>query len=108
MIVNYKTLNQKKLQNALEERFSGPSSSQSLSIEEEWTSFRDTVHSTSFEVLGAAQRKNQDWFDGNDSSIEVLLEKKITYFQYSKVVFLLNQNEKLSIKPNNMFKKSKY
>ena len=64
------------LQNALADNFSGPCSSQSLSIEEEWTSFRDTVHSTSPEVLGAAQRKNQDWFDENDSFMKVLVKKK--------------------------------
>ena len=64
------------LQNALKDKFSGPCSSQSLSIEEEWTSFRDTVHSTSPEVLGTAQKKNQDWFDENDSFMKVLVKKK--------------------------------
>ena len=37
----------------------------------------EILYSLPFKMLGSAQRKNQDWFDENDSSVKLLLEKKI-------------------------------
>ncbi|CAI9727800.1 Hypothetical predicted protein [Octopus vulgaris] len=46
------------------------------SIDEQWESFRDTVHSITLETLGQVTRLNQDWFDENDQEIQKLLEEK--------------------------------
>ena len=46
------------------------------SIEEQWTIFRDTVHNTALEHLGATTRRDQDWFDENDEEIQLLLVEK--------------------------------
>ena len=44
--------------------------------EENWTVFRDTVHSSAVDSLGLVSRKHQDWFDENDEEIQELLEEK--------------------------------
>ena len=44
--------------------------------EENWTVFRDTVHSSAMDSLGPVSRKHQDWFDENDEDIQRLLEEK--------------------------------
>ena len=44
--------------------------------EENWTVFRDTVHSSSMDSLGTVSRKHQDWFDENGEEIQGLLEEK--------------------------------
>ena len=44
--------------------------------EENWTVFRDTVHSSAMDSLGPVSRKHQDWFDENDEEIQGLLEEK--------------------------------
>ena len=44
--------------------------------EENWTVFRDTVHSSAMDSLGPVSRKHQDWFDENDEEIQRLLEEK--------------------------------
>ena len=44
--------------------------------EENWTIFRDTVHSSAMDSLGPVSRKHQDWFDENDEEIQGLLEEK--------------------------------
>ena len=44
--------------------------------EENWTVFRDTVHSLAMDSLGPVSRKHQDWFDENDEEIQGLLEEK--------------------------------
>ena len=44
--------------------------------EENWTDFRDTVHSSAMDSLGQVSRKHQDWFDENDEEIQGLLEEK--------------------------------
>ena len=44
--------------------------------EDDWKSFRDTVHSCSVEVLGYPTHKQQDWFDENDEDIQDLLADK--------------------------------
>ena len=37
-------------------------------VDESWTVFRDTVHSSA--ILGPVSRKHQDWFDENDKEIQ--------------------------------------
>ena len=44
--------------------------------EENWTVFRDIVHSSAIDSLGPVSRKHQDWFDENDEEIQGLLEEK--------------------------------
>ena len=44
--------------------------------EENWTVFRDTVHSSAIDSLGPVSRRHQDWFDENDEEIQGLLEEK--------------------------------
>ena len=44
--------------------------------EENWTVFRDTIHSSAMDSLGPVSRKQQDWFDENDEEIQGLLEEK--------------------------------
>ena len=45
-------------------------------VDESWTVFRDTVHSSSMDFLGPVSRKQQDWFDENDKEIQGLLREK--------------------------------
>ena len=45
-------------------------------LEENWTVFRDAVHSSAMASLGPVSRKHQDWFDENDEEIQGLLEEK--------------------------------
>ena len=45
-------------------------------VDESWTVFRDTIHSSAMDVLGPISRKHQDWFDENDKEIQGLLEEK--------------------------------
>ena len=44
--------------------------------EENWTVFRDTIHSSAMDSLGPVSRKHQDWFDENDEEIQGNLEEK--------------------------------
>ena len=44
--------------------------------EENWTVFRDTVHSSAMDSIEPVSRKRQDWFDENDEEIQGLLEEK--------------------------------
>ena len=64
-----------ELQSALDSKLSSASSSED-GVEEQWKSFRDTLHSTAFEILGPASRNHQDWFDDNDTEIRDMLEEK--------------------------------
>ena len=45
-------------------------------VDESWTVFRDTVHSSAMNSLGPVSRKHQDCFDENDKEIQGLLEEK--------------------------------
>ena len=45
-------------------------------LDENWTVFRDTVHSSAMDSLGQVPRKHQDWFDENDDEFQGLLEEK--------------------------------
>ena len=48
----------------------------SKNLDENWTVFRDTVHSSAMDSLGPVSRKCQDWFDENDEEIQGFLEVK--------------------------------
>ena len=48
----------------------------SKDVDESWTVFRDTIHSSAMDSLGPLCRKHQDWFDENDKEIQGLLEEK--------------------------------
>ena len=45
-------------------------------VDESWTVFRDTAHSSAMDSLEPVSRKHQDWFDENDNEIQGLLEEK--------------------------------
>ena len=45
-------------------------------VDESWTVFRGTVHSSAMDSLGPVSREHQDWFDENDKEIQGLLEEK--------------------------------
>ena len=45
-------------------------------VDENWTVFRDTVHSSAMDSLGSVSRKHQYWFDENDKEIQGLLEEE--------------------------------
>ena len=45
-------------------------------VDESWTVFRDTVHSSAMDSLGPVSRKHQDCLDENDKEIQGLLEEK--------------------------------
>ena len=45
-------------------------------VDESWTIFRDTVHSSAMNFLGPVSRKHQDWFGKNEKEIQGLLEEK--------------------------------
>ena len=45
-------------------------------VDESWTVFRDTVHSSAMDSLGPVSRKHQDCIDENDKEIQGLLEEK--------------------------------
>ena len=45
-------------------------------VDESWTVFRDTIHSSAMDSLGPVYRKHQDWFHENDKEIQGLLEEK--------------------------------
>ena len=41
-----------------------------------WSKFKSEVYDSSVEVLGLKKRKHRDWFNENDSNINVLLERR--------------------------------
>ena len=45
-------------------------------LDENWTVFRDTIHSSAMDSLARVSRKHQDWFDENDEEVQELFEKK--------------------------------
>ena len=45
-------------------------------LDENWTVFRDTFHSSAMDSLGPVSRKHQDWFEENDKEIKGLFEEK--------------------------------
>ena len=54
--------------------------------EQNWTVFRDTVHSSAMDSLGPVSRKHQDWFDENDDEIQRLLEEKHQNTRHTLVI----------------------
>ena len=44
--------------------------------EDNWTVFKDTIHSSAMDSLGPVSRRHQDWFDEHDKEIQGLLEEK--------------------------------
>ena len=44
--------------------------------EENWTVFRETVHTSAMDSLGPVSRNHQGWFDENDEEIQGLVEEK--------------------------------
>ena len=42
-------------------------------LEEKWSSFRDTVYKASFEKLGSVIKRHEDWFDENSSELNTLI-----------------------------------
>ncbi|VDL88043.1 unnamed protein product [Schistocephalus solidus] len=47
-----------------------------ISVENSWCQLRDTIQSTTLDVLGRARPQHKDWLDDNDASINALLIKK--------------------------------
>ena len=45
-------------------------------LDENWTVFRNTVHSLAMDFQRPVSRKHQDWFHENDEGIQGLLEQK--------------------------------
>ena len=45
-------------------------------VDDSWTVFRDTIHSSAMDSLGPVSRKHQDWYDENEKEIQGLLEEK--------------------------------
>ena len=60
----------------------------SEAVDESWTIFRDTVHSSAMDSLGPLSRKHQDWFDENGKELQGLLEEK----QQKQKAYLRNTN----------------
>ena len=54
--------------------------------EENWTVFRDTVHSLAMDSLGPVARKHQDWFGENDEDIQGPLEEKQQNTRHTLVI----------------------
>ena len=44
--------------------------------EDKWNQFKETVTETATSVLGPKKRVHQDWFDENDEAIHALLDEK--------------------------------
>ena len=56
--------------------------------DENWTVFRDTVHSSAMESLEPGSSKHQDWFYENDEEIQGLLEEKYQNHKATRKGFL--------------------
>ncbi|XP_071508585.1 uncharacterized protein [Diadema antillarum] len=85
----------KKLQEHMHNHLADLQLNQS-SIEDQWATFRDAVHSVALECLGPATRHHQDWFDENDAEIQELLDTKHNLLR-------LHQND-----PSSMAKKAAF
>ena len=53
-----------------------PNTDPQADVEAEWARLRDAVYAAATDVVGPVTRKNQDWFDENNSSIQTRLEEK--------------------------------
>ena len=61
-----------KLQDALFEALSTAADS---SVEQEWTSLRDTVYETASQVVGFRTTKHHNWFDDQDAEAQQMLDE---------------------------------
>ena len=84
----------------IEDKLSGAATTDQTSVDEQWAAFRDTVYSTALEHFGPAGRRNQDWFDENNESIEALLNEK-------QQLFRAHQNDPTSQAKKDAFKNAK-
>ena len=55
----------------------------SKDVDESWTVFRDTVHSSAVEFLATVSHKHQDWFDENDKKSRDSLKRNIKSTRYT-------------------------
>ncbi|VDM06568.1 unnamed protein product, partial [Schistocephalus solidus] len=68
---------QKTPSNELANRLANlPVADAEISVENRWCQLRDTIQSTTLDILGRAHRQHQDWFDDNDAAINALLVEK--------------------------------
>ena len=74
-----------KLQDALFEALSTAADS---SVEQEWTSLRDTVYETASQVLGFRTTKHHDWFDDQDAEAQQMLDE----LHRSHIAWMKNKN----------------
>ena len=47
-----------------------------ITIDERWMKIRDVIHTSAVETLGYEKKRNQDWFDENDTHIAEVINKK--------------------------------
>ena len=69
-------LTKAKLEEELETKLPPPNTDPQADAEAEWARLRDAVYAAASDVVGPVTRKNQDWFDENNSSIQSQLEEK--------------------------------
>ena len=69
-------LTKAKLEEELETKQPPPNTDPQADVEAEWARLRDAVYAAASDVVGPVTRKNQDWFDENNSSIQTRLEEK--------------------------------
>ena len=55
-------------------------------LDENWTVFRDTVHSSAMDSQGPVSHKHQEWFVENDKEIQGLLEEKHQKHKHTSVI----------------------
>ena len=53
-----------------------PNTDPQADVEAEWARLRDAMYAAASDVVGPVTRKNQDWFDENNSNIQTRLEDK--------------------------------
>lgn len=69
-------LTKANLEEELEMKLPPPNTDPQADVEAEWARPRDAVYAAATDVVGPVTRKNQDWFDENNSSIQTRLEEK--------------------------------
>eukprot|EP00058_Branchiostoma_floridae_P011910 XP_002597398.1 hypothetical protein BRAFLDRAFT_69317 [Branchiostoma floridae] len=71
-----------KFQDKLSERLNRDEDKwQTEDPENQWQQLKTVLQETAAEVVGNSSRKNRDWFDENDSSIDALLQSKRSCYQ---------------------------
>ncbi|XP_035672024.1 uncharacterized protein LOC118413014 [Branchiostoma floridae] len=71
-----------KFQDKLSERLNRDEDKwQTEDPENQWQQLKTVLQETAAEVVGNSSRKNRDWFDENDSSIDALLQTKRSCYQ---------------------------